>query len=1195
MTEQHFLTIPQTAVGISLDRAAVAASEQNTADFTGLRGGCLAPFLIKYGRRIGKTVIIITVDTASARTLHRDLVYHFGGSSPENAVLLFPAYDLTPYDEMIPERRFALLRAEAAYKSAMSKSVRFIVVSADTIARRMMPKEAFLRDSFEISFGNRIDRDLLFRQLERCRYYRTPLVEEPGTFAARGSLLDIFPPDLAQPVRIDFFGSEVERIREFDSDTQLGGLELESVNLYPIQLNLIPQEVENRAVIVERLRNLCDSVNQPSTKTSQLIDDILGGKLLFSQDRYLPAYYDNLETLFDYFPCDSAYVLENPGGIRRTLTSLSLRYQHEYERLKEDLIPAFGADKYIIEYNELENKISTGQCVKIHGLSVVENAENEIDIQAESNNNASIPDVRGEIVERLSERLRSTDPAGKSAETISLLAKYLKKAVEDGYTVVLVAHTIGQTERLASMLKARGITIDDNDDLWTKRRPGIRITEGELARGCILPADALMWIAEEEIFGRRIRSIKSKGKSSKAPLENLRTLNPGDLVVHLEHGIGKYEGLVRKQIRNSEMDFLLITYRDGDKLYLPVYRLNQVQKYRGGDCQTQTLDRLGGQTFQQSLTKAKKAAKEIAGQLITLYAQRATASKNPIGNAITDDLYREFEASFPFEETDDQAKAIDETVSDLNSSRPMDRLVCGDVGFGKTEVAMRAAFLSAMAAGQVAVLAPTTVLAQQHYQTFSKRFAPYPFRIEMLSRFRTTSQNQDTVRAVKEGKVDIVIGTHRLLSKDVHFHNLKLLIIDEEHRFGVVHKERIRSLRAAVDTLTLTATPIPRTLQMAFGGIRDLSLIATAPAERRPIKTMICLDDSNIMKRAIEHELSRGGQVFFVHNRVRDIYSIAEKVQGLAPQATVGVGHGQLKEAELEQIMLDFVAGKYQILVCTSIIESGLDIPNANTIIINRADMFGMAQLYQLRGRVGRSGVQAYAYLIIPPASSLSEEARERVETLARYTELGSGFSVATMDMEIRGAGNLIGAEQSGNVAAVGLEMFCDLLEQAAADLRGEPIKFDIEPELTLEKPGYLPEEYIPDVERRLEFYKRLASSYSEEEVENTAADLRDRFGPLPAETLDLIQGMEVKAISRRLRIRGVEVKTKELIIHLASDTNVNPDAVIAIVREDAGRVRLNSDLTLRVRFKPEEDGGVTGAIHFLHRLEAYGNNLAIS
>jgi transcription-repair coupling factor (superfamily II helicase) len=524
----------------------------------------------------------------------------------------------------------------------------------------------------------------------------------------------------------------------------------------------------------------------------------------------------------------------------------------------------------------------------------------------------------------------------------------------------------------------------------------------------------------------------------------------------------------------------------------------------------------------------------------------------------------------------------------------MDRLVCGDVGFGKTEVAMRATFRVVMSGRQVAILVPTTVLAQQHYQTFKARFSGYPVQIEMLSRFKTPSSNRETVFGLKDGKVDIVIGTHRLLSKDVHFRRLGLLIIDEEHRFGVTHKERIRSLRASVDTLVLTATPIPRTLQMAFGGVRDLSLIGTAPSARRSVKTIICHDDSQIIRQAIERELAREGQVFFVHNRVRDIGRVKERVQQLVPEARVAVGHGQMKETELERIMLDFVAGRFDILICTSIIESGLDIPRANTIVVDRADTFGMAQLYQLRGRVGRSHHQAYAYLLIPPLSILGEEAKQRVQTLARYSDLGSGFSVATMDLEIRGAGNLLGHEQSGSIHAVGFEMFYELLSEAAADLRGEELRVEVEPELTFETPGFISEDYLPDVGQRLQYYKRLASAASEEDVQSIAAELTDRFGALPSEAENFVKVMIVKALSRKLGIRGVESTSKRLIAHLASDSRVDPAVVVKIVKKERGLVQLTEDLKIKVRFNEEDAGGVDGTIRFLHRLGSYDINPSI-
>ncbi|MCU0665003.1 MAG: DEAD/DEAH box helicase, partial [Myxococcota bacterium] len=534
---------------------------------------------------------------------------------------------------------------------------------------------------------------------------------------------------------------------------------------------------------------------------------------------------------------------------------------------------------------------------------------------------------------------------------------------------------------------------------------------------------------------------------------------------------------------------------------------------------------------------------------------------------------------------------IEEVMADLGSERPMDRLVCGDVGFGKTEVAMRAAFRAVMAGKQAAVLVPTTVLAQQHYQSFCQRFSPYPINVEVLSRFRTDAQNRETIFKLKTGLVDIVIGTHRLLSKDVHFKQLGLLVIDEEHRFGVAHKERVRALRTTVDTLTLTATPIPRTLQMAMGGVRDLSLIATPPMARKPVRTLLCHDEPKTLATAIERELSREGQVFYVHNRVKDIGKAAERVRQLAPKARVVVGHGQMKEDELERVMFDFVSGRYDILVCTTIIESGLDIPRANTIIIDRADTFGMAQLYQLRGRVGRSHQQAYAYLVVPPQAQLADDARTRVETLVRHTELGAGFAVATMDLELRGSGDILGAQQSGNVAAVGLEMFCDLLAAAVAELRGEPREEEIEPELTFETPGLIPQEYVPDVGERLQWYKRLASASSETHVQHIAGQIIDRCGPLPRETDELIKAMVAKALCRRLGIRGLEVTSRGIVVHLAPDCLVKPTSVLELIRRSPGRIALTQDMKIRLRLARDEQDCAQAAIHFLHELASYDTN----
>jgi transcription-repair coupling factor (superfamily II helicase) len=625
----------------------------------------------------------------------------------------------------------------------------------------------------------------------------------------------------------------------------------------------------------------------------------------------------------------------------------------------------------------------------------------------------------------------------------------------------------------------------------------------------------------------------------------------------VDHGIGRYLGLERKLIGSVGVDLLVVEYVGSDKLFLPVYRLNQIQKHSGGEGAPR-LDRLGGQSFAKTKARVQRRVRELADQLLKLYAERASLKKIPLPAA--DDEYASFEASFPFEETPDQAVAIADVMRDLDSAGVMDRLVCGDVGFGKTEVALRAAFRTAMAGRQVALLCPTTVLAQQHYLTLSNRLADYPLNVRTLSRFQSKSDQMATVKGLKDASVDVVVGTHRLLSRDVHFKDLGLLIVDEEQHFGVTHKERIKQLRASVDVLTLSATPIPRTLQLAIGGLRDMSLISTPPVDRRAIRTITSRHDENLIREAIERELSRGGQVFYVYSRIEGIHERAERVKTLVPQARVAVGHGQLSEAALERTMLDFVAGKYDVLCATAIIESGLDIPRANTIIIDRADLFGLSQLYQLRGRVGRSSERAYCYLLVPAPSQLTDEARMRIEALERYTELGSGFHVATLDMEIRGAGDLLGAEQSGFVASVGFDLFCQMLEEATHELRGEPVVHAVDPELSFDAEALLPEEYVAEVGVRLSFYKRLASAADEGEVADLASELEDRFGAPPPEARRFIELMRLKTELRRLRVLGCEASATTVTLHLRDDTPLDPVKIGALIGRKQSPYRLSPD-----------------------------------
>jgi transcription-repair coupling factor (superfamily II helicase) len=674
----------------------------------------------------------------------------------------------------------------------------------------------------------------------------------------------------------------------------------------------------------------------------------------------------------------------------------------------------------------------------------------------------------------------------------------------------------------------------------------------------VAPLHGFVLLTEEEIFGQRThRAPERRSTQARTFLEDLRALAPGDLIVHADHGIGRYRGLEHKQVSGVAVDLIVIEYAGGDKLFLPVYRLNQVQKYSGGDASPK-LDRLGGQTFAKTKSRVEQRVKILADELLRLYAERTSLKKTPLPEP--DDDYRAFEAGFPYDETRDQAAAISEVVKDLTSERVMDRLICGDVGFGKTEVALRAAFLAANAGRQVALLCPTTVLAQQHFSTFSSRLEQLPITIRALSRFQTKTEQLDTLKGLKDGRVDVVVGTHRLLSKDVHFKNLGLLVVDEEQRFGVGHKERIKQLKASVDVLTLTATPIPRTLQFAVGGLRDMSLIATAPVDRRAIRTITSQFDPELVKYAIERELDRGGQVFYVYNRVEGLYERGARVQELVPRARVAVGHGQMSEEVLERTMLDFVRGEYDVLIATAIVESGLDIPRANTILIDRADLFGLSQLYQLRGRVGRGSERAYCYLLVPPPSQMTDESRARLEALERHSELGSGFQVAALDMELRGAGDVLGADQSGYVESVGFDLFCHMLEEATHELRGETVIHEVDPELNFDVEALLPESYVADVGVRLSLYKRLASARDEAEVDELSSELVDRFGEAPIEARRFVELMRLKTELRRLRVLGCEATAKSVVLHLRDDTPLDPVKLSALVSSKKSAYKLSPD-----------------------------------
>ena len=759
-----------------------------------------------------------------------------------------------------------------------------------------------------------------------------------------------------------------------------------------------------------------------------------------------------------------------------------------------------------------------------------------------------------------------TRSVGGFAGQFKTLTAEIERSRVEGFTVRLIVDDEAQASRLQRILSEHGLEAWPEATLWSAE--GLGVVVGDCAAGFSVPALGLVVLGEHDIFGARRRRLRRPLFQRGAAIATFTDLAPNDLVVHEAHGVGRYHGLSTLSVDGRAADFLLLEYADGGRLYLPVERLDLISKYMGAPEGAARLDRLGGGAWQRVKESVRAALRQMAEELLRLYAARSVAE----GTQFASDTpwQREFEAAFRFEETPDQMRAIDDVKHDMESPRPMDRLVAGDVGYGKTEVALRAAFKAVADGRQVAVLVPTTVLAQQHWNTFADRFASFPARVELLSRFRNPREQKAVLAGLASGSVDVVVGTHRILSKDVTFKDLGLLVVDEEHRFGVTHKERIKQLRASVDVLTLTATPIPRTLYMAMSGVRDLSVIETPPLDRLPVETVVTRFSRSVIKEAIERELGRGGQVFFVHNRVQSLPSMTAFVQRLCPGARVLMGHGQMSERELESVMVRFVDGQADVLVSTAIVESGLDIPASNTIIINRADRFGLAQLYQLRGRVGRERQQAYAYLLVPADGRIDETAQRRLRVIEELTELGAGFKLALRDLEIRGAGNLLGAEQHGHIAAVGFDLYTKLLEEAVRELKGEPTSPTVDPTVTVEVEALLPDAYVPEVNQRLTLYKRLADITRAEEVDEIRAELADRFGALPAAVEGLLDVVGLKVRARALGIEKIEAHGGRALLTFAPSTPVPPDRILAVIKGSGGRITMRKEYTMEAQIARE-------------------------
>lgn len=1124
-------------------RLANALEDENARlALPGLKGSAAAYLLARLQAESRRTLLIVAPDSDRAGEIHAELQFFAG---PVGEILYFPAWDTAPFEKASPHADITGQRLDTL-RRLLDRRPSAVVTTVEALRQKVLPRTLFDRSSLYFLPGEESNRDELLTKLVTLGYLHVPLVEDRGTFAVRGGIVDIFPPGFDQPVRIEFFGDFVDTIRTFDPLSQRSLIPLEELLLLPSRELLLSPDVIQAAA--PRLKQRCDDLEISPLARRELLEQLQSGLCPAGVEYLLPLFQPTLETLFDY-AADTVKVLIDPEAI----TAAQQHFDNELETAaaraqdRGDLFPEPAT--LFLAAAETDDQLKRSRVVTIPHLALTITDRNEERIEITSADNADLK-------------------VGLSADSEGVLKPLVERFsawLDERERLIIACHQRGQAQRLYELLAHYPIPLAISERSFAEERERddgkIAIVIGGISRGFRLPAGKLIVVTEEELFGRRVKRRGISELRKKQLMTSLAELKPGDYMVHLDHGIGIYRGLVHLSFDTYASDFLLLEYAGADKLYLPIDRLNLVQRYVGAEGLEPKVDKLGGTSWEKSKARARIAVQEMAEELLKIYAARHVHEGHAF--SLPDELYREFEASFAYEETSDQLAAIGDMLGDMTAPKPMDRLVCGDVGYGKTEVAMRGAFKAVMDGKQVAVLVPTTILAQQHLETFRARFAAYPVTIEMLSRFRTAKEQKAILEQVKKGTIDVIIGTHRLLQSDVTFKDLGLLIIDEEQRFGVTHKERLKKYRAVVDILTLTATPIPRTLYMSLMGIRDLSIIDTPPVDRLAVKSFVARAADELIREAVIRELRRGGQVFFVHNRVQSIMNWAEHLHRIVPEAKIAVAHGQMEEGELEKVMLGFMHGETNLLLCTTIIESGLDIPNANTLIVDRADTFGLAQLYQLRGRVGRSKQRAYAYFLIPGEGAISADARERLKVIQELTELGAGFRLATHDLEIRGAGDLLGAKQSGNIATVGFDLYTELLEEAVQRLKGEEPVEKIEPEINLRIPAFIPEDYVREPNQRLIIYKKLTQATAETEVDEVLEELVDRFGKLPLAASYLLEVMKLRVLFKNLLIRTAECDGRRLTFSFHQKTSVSPDAIIGLIRNNGKRYQFTPDYRL--------------------------------
>ena len=1127
--------------------------------FGGLWGSSKAYLAALLRRQVAAPCLLITPSQKRAEELFEDLrFFQRVGLLPvaPEQIHLYSQWNVAPYEHESPHREIVSERLTVLDKLTERQNL-LIVAPVEAVMHKTLPRKALSAFTLYIGAGEALSREGLAAMLVDTGYKHAPLVENRGEFSLRGGILDVFPAFGDRPLRIEFFGDEVESLRAFDPTTQRSTEKLEMITVLPGREIVISEKTAAAAK-----RNIDARVAEIGASLSSLkaLMNHIEEKIFFPGIEWYAAYFhDGLESLFEYLAPETLIVLDEPADIADISRKFDAFVRKEYRQTEEKGYPLPAPESIFLTPDALQEALARHRQIVLQLLNVGTTDANMFDISTKS-------------LEWTGTFTPSADDAEDKDRHIGVIARRIGEWIEDRYRVVIASYTEFQAKRLWEILRDHNVTarVAAADSAALRDEPEATVVVGMLNCGFLLPDERLIFLNEDEFLGKQTARRRHIQPKAIKPQMTLGELDINDYVVHIDHGIGVYLGLKKLTVQQVSMECLHLEYSGGDKLYVPVDRLDLVQKYKGADQRRPKIDKLGGTSWARVKERVKASVEKMAQELLDTYAARQ-ALPGMIFNA-DEHLYREFEASFEYEETPDQEKAIEDVIRDMSITKPMDRLVCGDVGYGKTEVAMRAAFRAVLNGKQTAVLVPTTLLAEQHYKTFGKRFAPFPVNVGVLNRFQTKKEQQEIVAGVKDGSVDIVIGTHRLLQKDIAFKDLGLVIIDEEQRFGVTHKERIRQYRTLVDVLTLTATPIPRTLHMSLTGVRDLSIIESPPEGRLAVRTYVMKFGDDVIYEAITRELDRGGQVFFVHNEIETIHGVALRVSRLLPHIRVAVAHGQMKDDELEEIMIKFINKQVDVLISTTIVESGIDIPSVNTMIINRADKFGLSQLYQLRGRIGRAKERAYAYLLVPTEELLTADAKKRLRVIQELSELGSGFKLAAHDLEIRGAGSLLGAEQTGHIAALGFDMYCQVIEQTVRELRGQPGEEEFYPQIDMRVSAFFPEDYIPDVHQRLEVYKRLMSADDFAAILDVEDEIADRYGKLPDAAQSLVALAELKVMATALRVQQIQAFDGSVKLVFDANAPIKQERIQWLVKGSNKTIRYLPPLTLVAELKRMKD-----------------------